>query len=240
MYFRCICFAISFSLVASAQTTTQLLNSDGKMKGAINDINGAIVPTFNAIDITGQRFLADEWNKGSVLFKKGKIADSLLLQFDLVTNTIYFKREDVMQSFLEEIEMFRFYPTADNNETGLVFRSGYPAYGQQEPKTFYQVMEEGKNFHLLKYRAKKISESYVYNAPAARSYIDADAIFLFDVNTGELYKINTGKKAILKELSAYTKVIESLCKKNDWNLKTEDELKQLIREMNTIKVRLQD
>jgi hypothetical protein len=235
MYFRCLFIGLTFSFVSASQTTTQLLNSDGKMKGAINDINGAIVPTFNATDIAGNRYLGEEWNNGSVLFKKGKIADSLLLQFDLVTNNVYFKRENVMQAFLEEVEMFRFYPSADLTANNLVFRSGYPAYGQQEPKTFYQVLEEGENFHLLKLCAKKISEAYVYNAPAERSYIAANSFFVFDVKTGELYKINPGKKAVSKLLPAHAATIESLCKNNNWDLKTETELADLFKELNRSK-----
>lgn len=239
MKFPILITGIILSVVSTAQTTTQLLSSDGKMKGAINDINGAIVPTFNATDIAGQRYLANEWNNGSVRFKKGKIADSLLLQFDLVTNSIYFKRENVMQAFIEEVDMFRFYPSPDNNETGLVFRSGYPAYSQQPPGTFYQVLEEGNNFHLLKYRAKKIKETYVFNSTPTRSYADADAWFVFDVNTGELQKINSSKKAIQKAFPAFNDAIEQLCKKNNWNLKAEKELLQLFRELNKIKVKQQ-
>ncbi|MGQ0738499.1 MAG: hypothetical protein ACT4OJ_05510 [Bacteroidota bacterium] len=217
---------------ASAQSPTQLISADGKIIGALSDVNGAIITTVRSTNVEGQYWLGGEWNKGTVYFKKGKRADSLLLQFDLTANKIYFKQDAFTLAFLEEVEAFRFYPAGEVIPDDMFFRCGYPSHGQQDPGSFYELMADGPSFHLLKYRSAKITETYVYNAPPRRNYTSSGELYLYNAGNGELRKTKPDKKAILKLLPSFSEKIDSLCRKYKWELKTEPELVQLVKALN--------
>lgn len=231
--FFIIGFFLSIQLSAQNNMTMILQNSDNKIIGTLGDVKGVIITTFRPNDIKGIPYLGEEWNRGSVSFKNGKVVDSLLLQFDLVTNLLYFKQEGVMQTFMEEVTSFRFYEIPCADQKNMIFRSDYPSYGQQRQNNFYQVLEEGPKYHLLCYRAGKINETYVYGGLPKRSYATLDVLFLYNVKTGEINKLTLSKKAILKLLPSFADTIESLCRKNNWQLKSESEIKELIRELNS-------
>jgi hypothetical protein len=219
-------------VAASAQSSTQLVFSNDKAAGVVSDISGAVVNTFRPNNIQGKPYFGEEWNKGTTYFTKGKKADSLQLQFDLTVNKIYFKRDGVILLFLDEVEAFRFYSTGEGIPGDALFRCGYPANSKYNSSHFYEVMSDGSNFHLLKYRLTKITEGYVYNAPPNRSYKTFDELYLYNASTKEIQKIKPDKKAVLKLLPTFADKINMLCQQNNWTLKTESELKQLVALLN--------
>ncbi|HMU47849.1 MAG TPA: hypothetical protein PKC72_15870 [Chitinophagaceae bacterium] len=220
-------------LQSTAQSTTQLVSADGRMIGDVGNINGAVITTIHPKDIEGKPNLGSDWNYGTVYFKKGKRADSLLLHFDIAENKIYFKQNDVPLSFLEEVAAFWLYPSEEIKKKDLLFRSGYPATGQHNMNSFYEVMADEGPLHLLKYRSMIITESYVYNAPARRKYIPHDDLYLFIPQSSIIQKIKMNKKSLEKQLPEYAGTIESLCEKNKWELKTEAEVVELVKELNS-------
>lgn len=232
MRFRFVAIGLLLPVLVSAQSPTQLVGADGKIVGALSDVNGAVVTTFRSNNVEGQPYLGAEWNKGTVYFKKGKRADSLLLQFNLEANMVYFRRNAVAMTFLEEVEAFRFYPAGEIIPNDMLFRSGYPSYGQQGPASFYEVMADGPLFQLLKYRSTKITETYVYNGSPRRSYTTLADLYLYNITTRELRKTKADKKAFLKLLPSSSEKIDSLCQKYKWELKTEPELVQLVKALN--------
>lgn len=218
--------------VAGAQSPTQLISPEGKITGSIGDINGAVITVIKPGNVDGKPFLGKEWNKGSVLFKKGKKADSLLLQFDLVSNKLYFKQDGFTMAFLEEVEAFLFYTSGEDVPVDMLFRNGYPAYGELGRETFYEVLADGAKIHLLKHWSAKITETYVYNQPPRRQYTESSGLYLYNTETASLQRVKTGKKNILKVLPALSEKIDSLCKKNKWDLNTEPEVTQLVKALN--------
>lgn len=219
-------------LQSAAQSTTQLVSADGRMVGDVGNINGAVITTIHPKDIEGKPYLGSDWNYGTVYFKKGKRADSLLLHFDLAENKIYFKQNGLTLAFLEEVQAFWIYPSEEITKKDLLFRSGYPSIGQQSTNSFYEVLADEGPIHLLKYTAMIITETYVYNAPARRKYIPHDDFYIYIPQSGIFQKIKLNKKSLEKELPEYSNSIESICKRNDWELKTEAEVVSLIKELN--------
>lgn len=218
--------------IAFSQSSTQLLSADGKVIAGIGDINGAVITTLRPNNIEGNPYIGGTWNKGAVLFKKGKKADSLLLQFDLVANKIYFKDGGFTMAFVDEVEAFLLYAAGDSVPDDMLFRKGYPVSGQLGPESFYEVLSDGPKFHLLKYRTVKISEIYVYNQQPRRKYSENAGLHLYNVSSASLQRIKPGKKNVLKLLPSLTEKIELLCKKYKWDLNTEPELAQLVKALN--------
>lgn len=220
-------------LQSTAQSTTQLVSADGRIIGDVGNINGAVITTIHPKDIEGKPYMGSDWNYGTVYFKKGKRADSILLHFDLVDNKIYFRQNDLTLSFLEEVEAFWLYPSEEIKNKDLLFRCGYPSIGQQNINSFYEVMADEGPIHLLRYVSIMITESYVYNAPARRKYTPHTDLYIYTPQRKSIQKIKMNRKSLEKQLPEYASIIESLSQKNNWELKTEAEIVELVKELNS-------
>jgi hypothetical protein len=220
------------ALFTRAQTNASVVTSAGKVVGVFENIHAAVVPVIKPDNVEGSQFLSDYWNRGTVLFKKGKRADSILLKFNIVNNSLYFEQDNLVMKFLDEVSFFQFnYRDGEEIKTAY-FKNGYPDEGAANAQTFYQVFSEGSSYHLLKLLKRVLSEEYVYNGPAKRKYNAVDSWYVYDVNEKKLLPIKPGKSAIAKKLKAESAKIEDLCKKNNWELKSEYELTALFDQLN--------
>lgn len=232
MRYRLLMILLLFTSLISAQTNTAVVTSGGRTVGVYDNIYGAVIPVIKPDNVDGSPFLSDDWNKGTVVFKKGKRADSLPLKFDIINNKVYFQQDSLALEFLEEVSFFRF-----NYHEGTVlktasFKNGYPEEGALNSATFYQVFAEGSSFHLLKHLKRMINEEYVYNGPAKRKYVVQDIWYVYDVKKSQLIQVKPNKAFLQKKLKAESARIDELCNNNKWDLKTTDEMVALFTELN--------
>ena len=217
--------------IGNAQTNTAVITADGKPVGIVDNIYGAVIPVIRPANVDGSPFMCDEWNKGSVFFKKGKRADSLPIKFDLQNNLLYFQQDSLTMTFLEEISSFRFICTTEPGKL-VYFKNNYPVLGQLSPLIFYQVLIEGSSFHLLKFLNKKIVEEYAYNSPPKRKFQLMTEWYVYDVKADQMLKVKNGKSALMKKMPSAASKIEELCKKHNLQLKSEEELTKLFSLLN--------
>jgi hypothetical protein len=218
--------------ISNAQTSTSVVTSGGRTVGVFDNIYGAVIPVIKPDNTDGSPFLSDDWNKGTVVFKKGKRADSLPLKFDIVNNKVYFKQDSLVLEFLEEVSFFRFNYQEGTALKTASFKNGYPEDGALNSATFYQVFAEGSSYHLLKHLKRIINEEYVYNDPAKSKYVVQDVWYVFDVKKMQLMQVKPNKAFLKKKLKADSDRIDELCQKNKWDLKTTEELVALFTELN--------
>jgi hypothetical protein len=229
LQFLLLLFIASFT---KAQTNTSVVTSGGKVIGVFDNINAAVVPVIKPNDVEGSPYLSDYWNRGTVVFRKGKRADSILLKFDIINNSLYFEQDNLVMKFIDEVSSFQF-NYLDGQETKTAsFKNGYPDEGAANAQSFYQVITEGNSYHLLKYLKRIISEDYVYGGVAKKKYNVFDSWFVYDVKEKKLIQVKPGKSSITKKLTKESTRIEDLSKKNGWELKNEAELKALFDELN--------
>jgi len=232
MKYRLLLFLLVIASITKAQTNTSVITAGGRTVGVYDNIYGAVLPVIKPDDIEGSPFLSDDWNKGTVVFKKGKRADSIPLKFDIINNKVYFKLDSLTMEFLDEISFFQFNYYEGTSLKNAYFKNGYPEEASQNSKTFYQVFVEGNSFHVLKYPKRLIREDYVYNGPPKRKYVAQDVWYVFDVKKKQLVQVKPNKSFLQKKFNAESDRIDELCRKNNWELKTTDQMIALFTELN--------
>jgi hypothetical protein len=215
-----------------AQTNTGIITSDNKPVGIVENIYGKVIPVIKPPNVDGSPFFCDDWSKATVVFKRGKRADSLPVKFDLQNNLLYYKQDSFVMSFLEEVSSFRFVCSGDASNKAIFFRNNYPLTGQLTTATYFKVLAEGNAFHLLQFINKNIIEEYVYNGPAKRKYQAFEEWFVYDVKANEMLKIKLGKAPLMKKMPSVASKIDELCSRNKWQLKSEEELIKLFWILN--------
>lgn len=222
---------ISFSTLIAQTNTMVVTSADGKPQNIIDNINGAVVPVVKPGNIEGSPYLGDGWGTGSVYFKKGKWADSLDLIFDLHENRIFFKQEGVILAFAEEVSAFVIRYKAGEENKEAYFKKGYPG-NKEKKETYYNIIAEGANYHLIRLLTKNINEVYTYNGISRKKYEPVEEWFLYDVNAAVLEKIKPEKNSLIKKMPQAATQIKQLCSQNQWDLKSETELISLFNILN--------
>lgn len=193
------------------------------------DINGKITPASQGSDIGGTPLLSEEWNTGTVKFSNGRIAGNVPLKFNIEYNILTFLRDSVAYEFVDNVQEFSFSIEKNKQATTVTYRNGYPAAGKLNPATFYEVVAEGPRVQLLSHTLKRITETFVMNSPPKRQYVNVPSYYLFDSATQRIQKIKLKKSSITDALPGLEKRIEELCGKDNWDLKSEEELRLLVQ-----------
>lgn len=178
-------------------------------------------------DIQGTAFYSNDWTAGLVLFKDGKFAKGLPLRFNVYNNKVYFQREENQLEFTEPVRAFWL---GTDSVTAALFRNGYTPVDKNDGETFYEVLANGK-VQLLKYRQKLVREIAKLNMPKEKMFEDVEALYVFLPNY-RIEKIKKNKSDILKALPEHADAINKILDANKLNLKNEESLVTLFRELN--------
>ena len=100
------------------------------------NIRGRAFENKDAVLYDGTPLLNDNWGKGSVTFKDGKIVKELELKFNLEKNELYFNREGGMFLFNDPIASFQISYGTGNRISVSNFKSGYPVNGRLGEQVF--------------------------------------------------------------------------------------------------------
>lgn len=185
-------------------------------------------------NLTGTPLLNPEWGIGSVAFANGKHVSDLPLQFNLQTNTLYFKRDSSVLAFADKVVAFRMDYDNGGEKVKVMFKSGYPdAHGT--PSDFlYEVINIGPNIHFLKKLTSGIDEQYVYGSAAKENYEVKQERYVYDVKRNTLIKISDNEKSILKALPDYEEQIKKFEADNNSKLNNDKEINLLITTLNKV------
>jgi len=119
------------------------------------DINSIPLKEKAHTKMEGSPYLSDQFMKGTVVFKDGKIAKNINLNFDQINGAVVFKNEsDLEFTFVTPVKEF---------EIPLIgkFRSGFPPAKGTTENTFFKVLNDGKT-QLLKTQKKAILETKAF------------------------------------------------------------------------------
>jgi hypothetical protein len=220
-------------LVSSGQTNSGVVTgSDGQTVAVVDNINAAVIPTIKPNNIEGTPYLGDDWGKGTVYFKKGKIVDSLTLRFNIKDNQLLFRQDGQTLYFIDEVLSFTYTYPEGGFMNEVYFKSGYPGKGEEGEKSFYKVLAGGEQFELLQLPGIMIQEEYVYNGLAKKKYKQTADWYVYDLAKKELLKVKPDKEVLQKKLPAAAARIAQLCKEHKWDLKSEEGMVQLFEGLN--------
>lgn len=186
--------------------------------------------------IKGSFFFNEGWGKGFLLFEGDKSVKNITLSFNEATNEIYILKDSqalVLDGSLPVTE-FGFYDQDDSLRVKTAFRCGYPAQAQGAgtPKTFYQVLVNGK-ISLLKLTGKKLLQINNSAGVPTKNIISTESWYVYDASGNTLTKIRHNKNSLEESLPAYTKAIQAILEEKKLKLKTETDWAILLNELNS-------
>ena len=230
-------FSCSLLLCISATVFSQVVATDksGKIISAITqDESAKPMNPEDYADINGTPFLSVAWGKGMLQLNNGTRLTDVDIQFNLVNNELYYKKDQstivIANNVLEFVISFQ--------EKGKIemqyYRSGYPLFEQKTNKTFYRVLAKGKNFHFLCFDYKTIEDTYTatVNHPAKSSFNVGFKYFVYDVRNNRLRSIQMNQESLEKALPEMEIAIQQYIRLHNIKLHSEEEMIDLIKDLN--------
>lgn len=196
----------------------------------MEDIVGRPFNSKGLEDIEGSPYLLPDWSWGAVKFKNGKFAKDISLQFSPYNNTLYFKKGNDQQEFVQPVKEFMLGYMEGADSVARIFRNGYPATANTKEETFFELLTDGK-FQLLKHHVKTITSFKPYNQPERKKFAEVNDLFVL-LPGNKMLKIKKDKKFLMDEIPEYATKIESLVESNKLKLKTEEGIQQLFALLN--------
>jgi hypothetical protein len=196
------------------------------------NIRGKPFTNPDASNIEGTPLLNQDWGKGTVYFKDGAVAQNIELKFNLEKNELYFNREGEMFLFNDPIMSFRMNYSSGTGKKEVHFRSGYPVNGRLLKETFYEILEDGAKFHFVSYRFTYLADSYRYGGQSKKVFTENEELYVYDVAFGKMIKIKRSESSLIEALPDYKDKIVSVIRDNKLKLKTNEDVKKIIAELN--------
>lgn len=184
-------------------------------------------------DIDGSPFLYDEWYRGKIISPQGLVLDGIMIKYEAYSETIIYLSGGKTFEVSDGAETFVIYPATDGMKDSLFFRGGYPAVDLNTPKTFYEVLADGK-LALLKTH-KKVTGLSQQNALASnkREFILQEDLYLARKGQAPM-KVTKDKDALLAHFADKKDELAAWLGKNKVNLKKEDGLVELVKYYNSL------
>ena len=178
-----VLFLVAFCFVFSgafAQTERQTQN-----RKFVDVITGDLAYITQYTDVKGSPFLFDNWLPGKLILNNGETLQNLQLKFDDYNNKFLLNKNDTGYQISPVVKQVVLYPGTADTSTFLLFKSGFTGVDKLSPKTFVQVLVDGKNSLLKQYkkdleeyteygnatRFKRFNESFEYFAGVNGKYI---------------------------------------------------------------------
>ena len=184
-------------------------------------------------DIQGSPFLSESWGNGTVTFANGQVAEVSELNFDMYINKPLFRKNNEDQVFMDPVKEIRFAGKLNGHDKNFHFRSGYGPAGNSSTKTYYEVLQEGPNFHLLRYTRKEVFEEMVNIGQTAKSFKVEEDFMLYHVAANTIIRVPKSKKDFQAETVNFSSRITSYLETTkNFNPKKESDLRELVTSLN--------
>ena len=196
----------------------------------MEDITGRPFNSKSLEGIEGNPYLLPDWSWGAVKFKNGKFAKDLSLHFSTYNNTLYFKKGNDQQEFVQPVNEFMLGYLNGADSVARIFRNGFPATESTKEETFFELLTDGK-FQLLKLYTKKVTSFKPYNQAEQKKFSETQELYLLAPGK-KMMKLKKDKKALLNDLPDYANQIEAVLQANNIKLKSEQSFQQLFALLN--------
>lgn len=191
-----------------------------------------IVKTGVYAEVTGEPYLFEGWRPGNVVYKDGTVAKDMDIKYDQVSNDLLFKKGDAEYSFPKPVKEFTILGKLADV---LVFKSGYPAHGQNDGNTFYQVLAEGDGIAFLKRNNKSIAKQNVYGSSTIHKLVRENVVYYFYEEGKGLKTVKKDAKSILALLDKSKKpTLEDFIRQEKLKFKEDGDLIALLEFYQTL------
>jgi hypothetical protein len=186
----------------------------------------------NGYIIKGTIFHNEDMNKGFITLQDGRSAKDVPIRFNQYSHEINYMENnaEMVLDASAPVHEFGYHYTKDYEEISVLFRSGYPAIGNNNNKTFYEVVVD-RDIALLKFVTKKILEERTELGALQKVVIDTDTWFIYNAADKNLVEIKKNKNALMEALPQYAEKIKSITEKKKLRLKTDADWSILLIEL---------
>jgi hypothetical protein len=192
----------------------------------VYDLSGKLIPSDAGFAPEGNPYIIEFFKKGIVEFSNGKQTNDLFINYNLIDNTLRFRKDSNEYIMMNAVSGFIL---TDTDGITYEFKNNFPAAAQKTAATFYRVLSHGSTIQLIKYISKKVVSIYNYAMPETKKTESNNEYYLYDVANKKLIKIEKSIKSIAKALPAYEQAIYKYISKNDINVKSEEQLLGLVQ-----------
>lgn len=149
----------------------------------IYDVSGRPLVTLNHTLVVGSPLFVDNWARGTVTFTNGRYITHAMLRFNLYSNELAYKVDDLAFTFLDPVQSFLLTFGQGTKTDTVFFRNGYPAKTTGGTAVFYEVLASGNRYHLLKHHFKVLKDYYEYGSAPTKAYRDGSELWIYDDKT---------------------------------------------------------
>jgi len=209
-----------FSGTASAQYAVQ----------PYGDVQGTPLKEVRYTEVSGSAYFFDNWSKGKIITKSGKMYQVDSLKYDLIDDQLVFLGDKGIQMhFAEPVTKFEI-------ENGLgeksYFVNGLPSAEGLNSNSYLEVIYDGK-VALYKRTSKVVVEDKPYgSATVNKSFKLNNSYYTFQ--DGTLKKISLSSKTVLTLFESKKTEITDYLKNTKVNFKNDQDLKNLFIYFNKL------
>jgi hypothetical protein len=190
---------MSFVILVCTQLQAQTLGLTNKAFDESYDASGKPFAKNPNSNVEGIEVLNQNWGRGDVKMTRNKSYDNAELQFNIVTQQLFFKKEGAIFAFGDNVLSFTIQYDINGKSKSDYFKNNYPAINKQTNASFYQVMNEGKKIDLLKFLSKKKEERYEYNQPFKLVYTDESEWYFYNKINAQISSIKNSLTDLQKK-----------------------------------------
>lgn len=199
------------------------LGANKSFSQAVSDITGKNYRIKLPTEVTGTPYFSDDFAKGIIKLRSGKIINGLSLKYDLKEDLVLYKdSKDSTMEVAEPIAEFKMESTTPETKYHL-FRSGFNKANGNTEDSFYEILSDG-NVKFIRKDVKYTKEFSEYNSKTTVKSIE-DKITYYVVkadNTPIL--VNKTEKSILNALGNKQTELADFIKIQKLNLKRDGDI----------------
>lgn len=176
-------------------------------------------------------YLSKEWKIGRVFFLDGNFKD-LPINFNAYNQVLEQQKDGEKLTFDTPVKSFILGNTTP--DSGYVFIRGFQPVDQQNVESFYQVIFQTPNFKLLKFAEYKTREKRGYNEANTTLLFDLYENYYLAYTTGQLQKLKSNKKQMVKLFPQFASEITSFIEKENLEFKDWDDVAKVLSYVETL------
>ena len=175
----------------------------GTYSNQLTDSQGFLIKTANRDNVQGSPYLSEDWSAGTININADKKFKLSRLRFDALLNRVEYQYEEKIYEPTVAFNEFTIQLSDGNDgQTARTFRRGFPAAEENNEKTFYEVLYDGKNKLLRKTHVRINEYPEPLSTVRVKRFAKVEVLYLYDVPTNQLIKLGKkDKKAVLAALS---------------------------------------
>ena len=183
-------------------------------------------------NVAGNPFLFKDWNAGVVKFSSGRVVSQFKLKFDCVRNQLLLQFNGTSFAAESKIREFVMYPKGQKVADSMVFRRGFPAIGNGNAETFYQVLTEGKVTLLRRYAKNIVEEKQHVASNITRHFEDEENYFI--LRDGILTQADKNNGGILVLLNDKAEDLKKYISDEKLKMRTPEDHAKLVKKYNEL------